>query len=462
MGVRYRVRVIYPRFEKLAIAAVLSTLSGCWFMMPEKQTWTSAPSVSAKSYAGTASALQSLGLENGGRRLVILDGGYAYEAKALARVDGFDGSAEVIVIPDGEHKGSHFLLVPIKTTEPRTKFFHVASDPSNPSKLVSASELRETSRVAVWPGGWNGHVFAERLGNGPEPDLYVPLQNDGRPATLSAGLVGVRPLLADGTRWGGWFLRWNDGWSFSGSDRSDEVLSKVWDGDQHWTTLTLERVSDKTYLAGTLSDGQCQATSIVTADHHGLPKFPSCDDAIAALDSSVRKRDAERAAEEARNRPPSAPTPAKKAPTKEEEEAARIVAVEKAAFAEYMKAVASGNYTASCGQALLMREKSHSQLLDWRFKNAQVHGDEFFCYRARKDAVRANTDRFEARWQEQGRAAALEKEMELRNRLNRHTYTPGQGSGGPSAAERLKQSNDYTYGSGKASSCPFTDRSLCN
>jgi len=430
-------------------------------MMPEKATWTSAPSASAKSYDGSKTFVQSLGVEGGGKRLVILDGGFQDRAKALARVDGFDRSAEVVVIPDSEHKGGHFLFVPVTTTEPRTKVFRVASDGSN---LVSATEVRDLSRAAVWTGGWNGHVLATRLPNSPEPDLYVPLQDDGQPVTLPANLVGVRPLItaANGKQWNGWLLRWNDGWSYTDHNRSDEVLREVWAGDVHWKTLTVRRVSDKTYLAGTLADGQCQATTLSTGDHHEAPKFSSCDDAIASLDSKIRKVDAERAAEEARNRPTPAPTPPKKALTKEEEEAARVIAVEKAAFAEYRKAVAVPNYPASCGQALLMREKTHAQLLDWRFKTVEVHGDEFFCYRARKDAVSSNTDRFEKRWQEQGRAAALEKEMELRARLNRHTYTPGQGTGGPSAAERLKQSNDYTYGSGKASSCPFTDRGICN
>lgn len=461
--------MIYPRLEKLAIAAALTMLPGCWFMMPEKATWTSAPSVAAKSYDGSKTFVQQLGIEGGGKRLVILDGGYLDQAKALARVEGFDRSAEVVLIPDSERKGGHLLFVPITTTEPRTKVFQVASDPGNSSRLVSATELRELARVSSWTGGWNGHVVAVRAPNTTEPDLYVPVQDDGKLVTLPPGVVGVRPISRDakGKDWFGWFVRWQDGWSMTGHDHADERLSNVRSDGTHWTTATVKMVSkrgftDEVYVAGTLPDGQCEAFTLPASTYRGeAHKRATCDQAVDALDQAMRSYFVQRGIEEAKNRPASS-SPLPKEPTAAEKEAARIVAVEKAAFAEYMKAVAIPDYTASCGQALRMREKTHAELLDWRFKSVQVHGDEFFCYRARKDARSDNTQRFEARWQEQGRAAAMEKEFELRARLNRHTYTPGQGTGGPSAAERLKQSNDYTYGSGKASSCPFTDRSLCN
>lgn len=456
--------MISLRAKTLACLAALSLLPGCWFMMPEKPTWTSARTVSATTYGEGRTISQPLGLEADGNRLVLLDGGFDQEAKALARVDGFDGSADIVLIPEREPSKGHYLYVPVRAAEPRTKVFHVVRNTSDPNRLASATELRDIARVAVWPGGWHGHVVAARLPSGPEPDLYVPLNDDGATVTLTKGIVGVRPLLAapDTGKWRGWLVRWQDGWSFTGDEHADQLLKDPWDKDVHWSTLTVKNVSENGYLAGTIAGGTCQAMRIVTADHHGLTSYPSCDEAIAALDANVRKVAADLAAEEAKNRPAAPSLPAAKEPTKEEQEAARIAAVEKAAFADYMKAVAIPDYNASCAAGNKMREKTHAELLGWRFKTVEVHGQELFCYRGRKDAVAANTKRFEERWQEQGRAAAEAKEAELRARLNRHTYTPGQGTGGPSAAERLKQSNDYTYGSGKASSCPFTDRSLCN
>lgn len=434
----------------MGIATSLVVLPGCWFMMPAKVEYTSTQTAYARSDG--AHAIQKVGFEED--VLVILD----HKEKPIGRVENADPKGQIAVIPDREHTGSHYLLVPVVTPEPRTKVLHVAGRAGDPHELLSFSEVRELPRVtALKHSQGDVPIFTIRAPASPasEPPLFVPLGGDLKPIALPTGVLGVRPVSDETKRaqWDGWYVRWQDGWSTT----RDPDLSRFSNPGPRWKSVVVKEGLGNLYFTGTLPDGQCEAETIEeTPYREPRPTAASCDQAIAMLHAGIMKYWI------ARNEAMAKPSSTVQEPSPAEVEAKRVQEVEKAAFIAYRTAVSIQSYATACSEGRKMRPEVHAKVVAWRCSLQACHGEEFFCYKGRQDANRADTEFLEKMWSDVGATAAREKEAELQRRLNRHTYTPGQGTGGPSAAERLKQTSDYNYGSGRASSCPMTDASLCN
>ena len=295
------------------------------------------------------------------------------------------------------------------------------------------------------------------------------------------GVVGLVPQkFIEGetfaNTWSGWLARWEgakgEGWSLSAKASMKDLDPS---GPQ-WKSV--ERISKGKVLTlgGIRPDGACELTvtrihyevkaDIPAALRHGVgPSCPelaqSLADDIAAVETN--RVDAKKAAE-ARERADrdaqvKAYALAQKREKDREEEDAKRVQREAPILEKWREQLANNDRKSACATLQTLSPIGHAKAYaEQAATMPNVNYDDFACFMVRKDktkdAQQIAQNAYDKRSGEDARRPVVQAPIgqgKLRD----------LGSAEPSAADRLKQTNDYTYGSGNASSCPYTDRSLC-
>jgi hypothetical protein len=335
------------------------------------------------------------------------------------------------------------------------------------SKILGGTRLVALSgdlpRVSIFCDDWS--EAEARAIDGPEPDLYLPLDLAYKRVPLPAGVVGATYM-----RGGAWLVRWKgasgEGWSVArNSDLSDHK-----DREPRWSSARVARSAAGSVVIGERpGGGACDVVGTEARQLEGLPKettATTCEAALAELeikakdkeraDYEVRsKTEAEQAAVHARRR-------ADEAASKKEEEEQRA---KEAPVVKAYVATVGKDPAAACSLMKDVKAERHAQLVLSRISAKPSDLPELDCARQRKLPepllVQLNTERTRI-------SQALfvpVRELSARERAPGPGIGAGLFSGGSSpsnsAAEQLKRTNEATYGSGKGSSCPHTDVSLC-
>lgn len=292
----------------------------------------------------------------------------------------------------------------------------------------------------------NRFVLLRRTGE----DLFTRLDDRGKPISLPAGAEGVRPVHGFGVYSMAWAVKFPDGWSLA-YDRDALAVQPA-----RYNDIAYDKEEGGVFL-GKRADGSCEATerrkrtSLVA---------PTCE---AAAKNVVAKRAADEKA---------AAAAATQLAAQKREAAAMAAAYEKANAESlrslrdsYLASARGRDWTGACRTGSLMLLKDHTALVSERAIAGTADPQERSCLarrgpdgtRAVDEAVRTAQQRRAAERQQQEQYAAT------------HGYSSSSSSSGatpaglprPTHEEQMKKMNDYTYGSGRASSCPYSDPALC-
>lgn len=302
--------------------------------------------------------------------------------------------------------------------------------------------------------------------DGPEPTLYLPLDLAYNRIPLPAGVIGAMYVKDSG-----WLVRWKgasgEGWSVAKTaDLSDHK-----DREPRWASARVARTSAGTVVVGERAGGgACDVIGMEERQLVGLPKettAATCEAALSELEIKAKaleaanyevrsKKEAEQAAVHARRR-------AEEAASKKEEEEGRT---KEAPIVKQYAATVAKDPAAACSLMKDVDAKRHAELVLARISTERSDLGEIDCALKRKLPepllTRLNTERTRI-------TQALYvpvRELSARERapgpgIGAGVFSGSSSSPGSSAAEQLKRTNDATYGSGKGSSCPYTDASLC-
>jgi colicin import membrane protein len=220
----------------------------------------------------------------------------------------------------------------------------------------------------------------------------------------------------------------------------------------------------------------------------------TCDAAIASLEPELRERLANREAVVRAERAAAADASAKAADEAraraERDAAARaeakrketaIMAQSAREIRKYKDLITAGKHGAACDHATIaMMPEAHLALAVERTSAEDFDDLELRCAKPRlrtvpdplmqldlekriEAAIQKRKERLAARERERADAkkqAATAAPAPPSGRA-RGGFVPPSMPSGPSHEQRMKQMNDHTYGSGRASGCPFSDKSLC-
>ena len=315
-----------------------------------------------------------------------------------------------------------------------------------------------------------------------EPGFVHPLDAEGKRIALPPGVVGVKPVTSrDASKeWSAWLVGWKgergEGWSYDLAGHLENFADK----GPRWTEVTTGQTRAARWMIGTLADGRCEAVVAELFTGVGAPPATkrtadSCEAALTTLDAELMAFKAARTkAKEDAAAAIAARAAADRAEKIRNEKAAydRLVAenaeeqkareAERPFLRQFLALADGADFAPACNAARRLRPRTHIELFGQRAGTVpQLRPEELSCVTGRTDLSRDDQialDRARKILVEAQNATA--REAAVRRPVG--DWNPGSGSsGGPTAAERLKATHEYMYGSGRASTCPFTDRSLC-
>lgn len=319
--------------------------------------------------------------------------------------------------------------------------------------------------------------------DGKEKDFVIPVSRNGTMPRLPADVVGAQRID------GAWLVRWKgaqEGWSVSATDD----LSAFADTSPRYKSVRKEEVYQYVdVVVGERFDGTCEVTLARTVSAADLGNFAptgaaDCTGAIAAMDALVRKDRAysegvaaQRAADDAKRDAEHA-IAAKQATEREQAAAAEAARISKAEeekrkkeepiLRKYLALLADNKPLDACDQANKLAIESHARFIAYRFESDELGLSEVDCVLQRRppSVIADGMDfmkrriliREEARQRREEEEAAEERRAE--RRAARRALAK-EGPKAPTTTQTTKAVNDYMYGSGHASSCPFEDKTYC-
>ena len=314
--------------------------------------------------------------------------------------------------------------------------------------------------------------------------LVLPVSNkDGSVVRPMPGVIGARALETkekgeDAPRWSGWLVRWKgakgEGWSLARTATMTDIDAGC---GPRWVKAETKRSRTTQIVVGERPDGACDADVLSLTDRGGSsgPGWvaPTCDAAIALLDADVdelvkRNAVAARARSETIEREQAARAAARAAEAQitAEKKTADLAAAKKEEpfIRRYAELARKGAFAETCSVAANLSPATHVEVVVFRMSQADYTKSEATCAMNRllTDAQKRKLE-----------AAAAAQEREASNRATNAAraptgsgasgpaYTPPSAPSGPSHQEQMQKMNDYTYGSGKASTSPYANTSLC-
>lgn len=404
--------------------------------------------------------------------------------KQLARIERVEATAPLIRRSGVMGVGAgNIYLIPVigPGGEQQTRAFIYEETATWGRREALAALAGPVPRVVEFPST-KKDVFSPAAYAIPVPattGLFVPF--DAKQVPLPAGTIGVVPVsVVDGSpAWIAWLVRWEGaqgaGWSVS----RDPALKGFADAGPRWTNVIVTRTNGGRIVVGRPPGGGCEVL-MVEADYYSgdtgrSATAATCDDAGRQLVASVEAGRKARAAQDQRERL-AAKALADEARAREEAnraEWAQLTAETTAAgkpapeFTWYEDLIKSGNLGLACSKLTALDIEVRATLVRRRLLGgADVTQQEIVClsrYRFsagtqvsvdRALSIRRDRERYRA-------ALPVDDARHSAGGSSSSSTWTGPSSSGPSHAEQMRQINDYTYGSGRASSCPFSDRSLC-
>lgn len=445
---------------------------------PEPKERTDAPSSSVVAKTGAVMTL------------IPLD-----EIGPVGRIEHFDASAPIYLNKSNEAGFDAVFFVPLvgPAGEKLSRAYGfrrrggTANTPANRAKIQALGPVplpRVTRFVVEGTAGKNpAFVYATIVGSEDGKPLYMPVTTNGTlvqppPGVVGAQVLGTAPTKDAAAVFSRWLVRWKgergEGWSLIGLQ---EPLFRGLDpSGPQWKRVTERDVPMGVAIVGERPNGHCDASVYRSFDPGLLMGWASdhanCDLALSTVinvqNKLIADKKIERGAREAALKAQEEKERAEKerdkqaalaADAKYKEEKRKKEAAEALVLTRYAALVKEGKMTEACTAARQgLSEDTHADLVVRRSELSNFAMSEFWCVHERVQGKNTDSN------------AKLARAMATRtNRLNPDTgsgpSTPsrtGDASGqSQSHEDYMKRANDYTYGSGKASSCPYSDRSLC-
>lgn len=317
---------------------------------------------------------------------------------------------------------------------------------------------------------------------GKEPGFYIPVSANGTMPTLHPDVVGAKRIE------GAWLVRWNgthEGWSVANT----RDLGAFTDQSPRYKSVReLEIYDHVDVVVGERPDGSCEVTLAATGSSHDIwslsrTSAPDCATAVVAMETDIKKRravtdqwKAQQAADDAKRDAENAvrakqATEARRAATAEAERLSKAEAEkrkqEEPILREYMALRVANKWLDACRVATGLPIESHARFIGRRNDDPDLQIDEVDCVISRHppSAIAYGMDvmRRGVLARDEARQRRAEEEDAEDRRAERRASKRALRKEGPSAGstQTPDRVNDYLYGSGRSSSCPFADKSYC-